>query len=164
MKEKTRKLIMWVLLGLSVLGGVFAVIHASGSDPKHMLEAGTMHELENNFSGMYDITYFIMVALFAIAIIAILFFVIRQLIDNFKNDPKKAKGTLVAVGLLLLMVVVAFLLAKGNDVSQVLLDKNNLTQTASKWIGTACISVYILFIAAVAAIVYVEVANALKKK
>ena len=152
------------MLGLAVLGGIFAVIHATGSDPKHMLEAGTMHEMDNNFSGMFDISYFLMVAMFAVAIIAILFFVVRQLLDNFKNDPKKAKGSLIAVGLLVVMVLVAFLLAKGTDVSNVLLEKNNLTQSASRWIGAACISVYILFIAAVVAIIYAEVSKALKKK
>lgn len=164
MKEKTRKLIMWVMLGLSLIGGIFAVIHATGSDPKNMLEAGSMQEIGNQFSGMYDITYFMLVAIFAIAIIAILYFVFRQFFNNFKDDRKKAIKALAIIGLAIVVCLVSFLLATGTDVSQALLDKNNLTVATSKWIGAACILVYILVIGAAAAIVYVEVSKLFKKK
>ena len=164
MKESTRKIIMWVLLGLALLGSIFAVVFALGSDPKNVLEAGTMNELGNPHSGMYNIAYFILVAFVVVALGSILAFVVMKLISNFKENPKKATRSLLAVALLVVVVLVSYLLSSGTDVSQTLLDKNGLTQHASKWIGAACFTVYILFIAAVCAIVYVEIAKAFIKK
>ena len=63
-----------------------------------------------------------------------------------------------------MVLLASFLLAKGNDVSAVLLEKNGLSESASRLIGAACILVYILVIAAACSIVYVEVAKLSKKK
>lgn len=164
MKEKTRKIIQWVLLALGVIGGVMAVLHATGSDSKHVLAAGTMQELDNNFSGMYDLAYFLLIGFIAITLIAIVFFVVKSFIENFKTDSKKALGSLLGIGLLVVVVVVSYFLAKGDDVSAVLLQKNNLTATGSKMVGAACIMVYIIFIASCAAIIFAEVAGAIKKR
>lgn len=153
---------MWVCLLTAALGGIFAIIHATGSSSDNVLDG--MREVGNPMSGMFDIAYVIMLAIMIVAVCAILFFVIRQLITNFKDDPKKAKKSLISVGLFIVVILVSFLLAKGNDVSQALLEKNNLTTGTSKWIGAACIMVYIMLVAAVIAIVYTEVVKALKKK
>lgn len=164
MKEKTRKIFQWVLLALGVIGGVLAVLHATGSDSKHVLAPGSMQEMENSFSGMYDLAYFLLIGFIAIAILSIIFFVVKGFIESFKNDSKKALGSLLGIGLLVLVVVISYFLAKGDDVSQVLLQKNNLTATGSKMVGAACIMVYIIFIASCAAIVYAEVVSAIKKR
>lgn len=162
MKEKTRKLIQWIFLGLAVLGGIFAVIHATGSDSKHMLVG--MTELDNPMSGMYNIAYLILIVIMLVAIVSILYFVIRQLISNFKDNPKKARRSLISMGLLLLLVIISYVFAKGNDISQAMLEKNNLTVDGSKWIGAACIMVYAMVIVAVISIIFTEVNKMLKKK
>lgn len=162
MKEKTRKLVMWICLLSAVLGGFFAVLHASGSKSDHVLEG--MKEVGNPMSGMYDIAYIITAAIMVVAVCSILIFVVRQLINNFKEDPKKAKKSLISLGLMVAVVLISFLLAKGNDISQTMLDKNGLSLGASRWIGAACIMVYIMLIAAVGVIIYAEVSKALKKK
>lgn len=162
MKEKTRKLIQWIFLGLAVLGGILAVVHATGSDSKHMLDG--MNELENPMSGMYDIAYYLLIVIMLVAIASILYFVVRQLISNFKDDPRKAKRTLISTGLLVAVVIISYVIAKGDNISPAILEKNNLTVGASKWIGAACIMVYVMVVVAVISIVYTEVNKMLKKK
>ena len=99
-----------------------------------------------------------------ISIIGILGFALMKLIKNFKENPKQAKKTLLIFAIAIVAVVVSFLLATGTDVSQALLDKNNLTVGTSRWIGAAVVLVYIMVIAAALAIVYVECSKLFKKK
>ena len=62
------------------------------------------------------------------------------------------------------VLVVSYLLSKGNDVTLALMEKNNITESTSKLIGACCIVVYILVIGAAASILYTEVAKLIKKK
>lgn len=149
MKEKTDKILTLALLGLGVLATVFAIIFALDIE---------------KFSGMFDIAYWLMLILVVVSIAAILVFLIKKLGDRFKSEPGYLKKFLILIGIIVVVCLASFLLAKGNDVSAVLLEKNNLSESASKLIGACCIMVYILVIAAAAAIVYVEVAKLSKKK
>lgn len=164
MKEKLNKIVTWICLGLGMLATIFAIVHATGSDPKHVLEAGTMTELGNSYSGLYNIAYLIMVLFMAVALVAIAFFAIKGFVGNIANNPAKAKKTLLVVVAFVVVLAAAFLLAKGDDVSEVLLEKNGLSLGASKFIGSACILCYIIVIGAALSIVYVEVAKLFKKK
>lgn len=148
MKEKTDKIMTLALLGLAVLATVFALVFALDIE---------------KFSGMFDVAYWMLVILVVVSIAAILVFLVKKLGGRFKSEPGYLKKFLILIGIIVVVCVVSFLLAKGNDVSAVLLEKNNLTESASKLIGACCILVYILVIAAAASIVYVEVAK-LKKK
>ncbi len=161
MKEKTRKLVMWVSLIAAVLGGIFAMVHATGSDAKHVLDG--MRELDNPYSGMFDIAYWITVAMFVIAICAIVYFSIANLLKNFKDNPKKARTSLIIVAVAVVVVLIAYLCSSGTDVSAANLEKYGVTEGASKWIGAGCITVYIMAIAAVVAIVWAEISKAIKK-
>ena len=67
-------------------------------------------------------------------------------------------------GVIVVACVIAFVLAKGTDVSPALMEKNDITEGTSKLIGAACILVYILVIAAAVSIIYSECSKALKKK
>lgn len=149
MKEKTRKLITIICLGLAIVATIFAIVFALN--------------IEKN-SGMYNIAYGITFAFVVLSVIAILAFVLLQFLKNFKDDRKKAMKAIYIIALAVVVCLVSFLLATGTDVSQALLDKNNLTVSTSKWIGAACILVYILVIGAALAIVYVEVSKLFKKK
>ena len=149
MKEKTRKLLTWICLGLAIIGSIFAIVFAMN--------------IEKN-SGMYNIAYGIVAAFVVLSIVAILAFVLVQFIKNFKDNPKKAMKSIYVLIIAVVVCLVSFLLASGTDVSQALLDKNNLTESTSKWIGAACILVYILVIAAICSIIFVEVSKLIKKK
>ncbi|MBQ9639106.1 MAG: hypothetical protein IJV22_06090 [Bacteroidales bacterium] len=163
MEEKVRKISTWVGLAVAIVGAFFAVIHATGSDSKHELQAGTMLEIGNKFSGMYDVVYGILLCFMAVAIIGILVFVVVNYIQLFKDSPKSAVRSLLAIGLLVALGLVTYLISNPADVSPVLLESNHLSANASKWIGAACYSVYALVIVAVLAIIYVEVSKAFKK-
>lgn len=149
MKEKTSKLITFVCLGLAILATVFAIIFALDI---------------SKYSSLYNVAYGITGAFVVLSIAAIVIFALVQWLKNFKNDRKKAMKSLYVIALAVIVCIVAFFLAKGNDVSNVLLEKNNISEATSRLIGAACILVYILVGAAAVAIVYVEVSKSFKKK
>jgi uncharacterized membrane protein YagU involved in acid resistance len=67
------------------------------------------------------------------------------------------------VAIVVAVVVVSYLLSKGNDVTPALMEKNNISESTSKLIGAACWMVYILVIGAAVSILYTEVAKLFKK-
>jgi len=146
MQEKTDKLITWVLLGIAVLGGIFAIIFAW-----------------KDASAMFDVAYWITFLFVIIALLGMIGFFCVRFIKNFSENPKKARMSLIVFGIAVVVAVLAFILSSGTDVSNELLLKNGLTESTSKWIGTACIVVYILFFGAVASIIYSECSKMFKK-
>lgn len=154
MKEKTRKLITLILLVIGIIGTALAVFHAMGSDPKNQLDG--MVELGNPQSGLYDIVYWVLVAYFFVALISIIVFAFKGI--------KFGKSLIITIVGAVVIIGLSFLLSSGTDVSSVMLDKYNTTEGQSRLVGAACYIVYILCAAAFAAIVYVEIANSLKKK
>jgi NADH:ubiquinone oxidoreductase subunit 6 (subunit J) len=144
MKEKTDKLLTLVMLLLGVLCAVFAFLFALDT---------------TKFTGMYDIVYWILVALIFVSVIAIVYFLFKRLIRN-----GKLVKFLIGCAAIAAVIVVLFLLSKGTDVSDAFLERNGVTQATSKWIGAACYACYLLILGAACAIVYVEVAKSFKKK
>ena len=144
MKEKTDKLLTLVMLLLGVVCAVFAFFFAIDN---------------TKFTGMFDIVFWVLVALIAVSVIAMIYFLFKRIISNGKL-VKFLIGCLAIAA----VIVVLFLLSKGTDVSDTMLERNGVTQTTSKWIGAACYAVYLLVIGAACAIVYVEIAKSFKKK
>ncbi|MDY5968803.1 MAG: hypothetical protein SPJ13_02130 [Bacteroidales bacterium] len=158
MKEKTRKLIQWIGLILAVIGGAFAIAYSFGADKDHVMEG--MHEVGNSLSGLYDIAYVIVVAMIMVAVAAMIIFLVRNLINN----KRMARRWILGLGLLVITFVVAYFVSPADNISQVMLEKNNLSVGTSKAIGAAIITVYVLAIAAVCAIVFTSMAKSFKKK
>lgn len=157
MNEKTDKLITFAGLGVALLCTVLAIVFA-------MNNGGVKNLAEVNQGGLFDAVYWILAALIAISIIAIVIFLFLKLADRFKNVPGYAKKFFIILGVAVVACVAAFLLAKGNDVTPALMEKQNVTEGTSKLIGAACILVYILVLGAAGCIVYSEVSKSLKKK
>ena len=149
MKEKTDKILTLALLGLAIIATVFAFVFALNTV---------------NNSGMFDIAFWMLAIFIAIALCAIIVFLIKKLASRFKDEPGYLKKFLVLVGVILAVLVVSFLLSRGNDVNPALLDKHDLTEGASKFIGAACILVYIIVIGAALSIVVTEVMPKSNKK
>lgn len=149
MKEKSDKLLTIAMLGLAVLASIFAVFFALNTD---------------KFAGLYNVAYWMLIIMIVCSIAAIVIFGLKKLGDNFKTQAGYSKKFFIVVITAIVMLLVSFLLAKGNDVSAVLLEKNNLSESSSRLIGAACILIYILVIAAACSIAYVEVAKLSKKK
>jgi NADH:ubiquinone oxidoreductase subunit 6 (subunit J) len=144
MKEKTDKLLTLVMLLLGVLCAVFAFFFA----------------IDNiKFTGMFDIVFWVLVALIAVSVIAMIYFLFKRIVTN-----GKLVKFLIGCATIAAVIIVLFLLSKGTDVSDAMLERNGVTQATSKWIGAACYAVYLLVIGAACAIVYVEVAKSFKKK
>ncbi len=146
MKEKTDKILTLVLLGLAIVMTAFAVIFA-------------LNTFSN--SGMFDIAFWLMGAMIVVALGAIVLFLVKKLAERFKTEPGYLKKFLILVGLIIVLLVVSFLLAKGSDIDLI---KYNISEGTSKLIGAACILCYILCIGAFLAIVVSEVMPKSNKK
>ncbi|MGX8712286.1 MAG: hypothetical protein ACSW8I_01205 [bacterium] len=157
MKEKTDKLIIYCGLGVAILCFVLAIIFA-------MNNGGVKDLAAVKAGGLFDTIYWILIALIAVSVIAILYFLCVKLADRFKSVPGYAKKFFIILGVAIVACLLAFLLAKGNDVTPALMEKSGTSEGTSKLIGAACIMVYILVIGAACSIVYAEIAKSLKKK
>ena len=146
MKEKTDKMLTLVMLLLGVLCAVFAFFFAVNVET-------------NPQSGLFDIVFWILVAMIAVSIVAALIFM-------FKSLAEKGKLLKFFLGLIAVVAVlfVLYLLSNGSDISAGMLDRYGATETTSKWIGAFCYLVYILVIGAACAILYTEIAKSFKKK
>lgn len=156
MKEKTDKLITWIGLGIALLCTVLSIVFAMNNGDVKDLEAVRA-------GGLFDATYYILVCLVAVSIIAIVAFLCVKLSKRFKEDKKYWKKFLGIVLAIIVVCVLAFVFSSGNDVNQALMEKHGVTEGTSKLIGAACIVVYILVIAAAVSIVYTAIAKSLKK-
>ena len=157
MKEKTDKLITLLGLGIAVVCTILAIVFAMNN--------GGVKELSAvRANGLFDATYWILICFVVLALAAIVFFLIVRLAGQFKEEPGYLKKFLLLVGIVVVVVIVSYLLSKGNDVTPALMEKNNISEGTSKLIGAACWMVYILVIGAAVAILYSEVSKLFKKK
>lgn len=157
MKEKTDKLITLLGLGIALVCTVLAIVFAMNN--------GGVKELSAvQANGLFDTVYWILLCFIVVAIAAIIFFLVVKLAGRFKEDSGYIKKFLLLVGIVVAVLLVSYLLAKGNDVTPALMEKQNISEGVSKLIGAACWMVYILVIGAAVAIVYSEVVKLFKKK
>jgi len=156
MKEKTDKLITLLGLGIAVVCTVLTIVFAMNN--------GDVKELSAvRANGLFDATYWILVCFVVLSIAAIVFFLVVKLANRFKEEPGYLKKFLILVGIVVAVLVVSYLLSKGNDVTLALMEKNDINEQTSKLIGAACWMVYILVIGAAASILYTEIAKLFKK-
>ena len=156
MKESTRKLITWAGLIIAGVCTVLSIIFAYFN--------GGVKELEAvKANGLFDATFYILLCLIAVSIVAILVFACSSLSKKFNEDKSYWKKFLGIVAAIVVVCVLAFVLSKGNDVSPALMEKHDVTEGTSKLIGAACYIVYILVIVAAVSIVYTAIAKSLKK-
>lgn len=144
MKEKTDKILTLAMMGLGVLSAVFAFLFALNTTGN---------------SAMFDIVYWLLLAIGGVSIVAILFFMFKSIIEK-KQLVKFIIGVVAVVALM----IVLYLVSSGNDVSITLLEKNGLTTSSSKWIGACCYLVYLIVAVAAIAIVVSEVMPKTNKK
>jgi steroid 5-alpha reductase family enzyme len=91
--------------------------------------------------------------LLAVAVLTAVVFPIIQLAKN----PKGAKGALVGIGALVVVVAISFVLSSDDNPSKI-----EITAEAAKQVDTGLFAFYILAIVAVGALVYSEVAKLFK--
>lgn len=91
--------------------------------------------------------------LFAVATLAAVVFPIIQLIQN----PKNAKGALVGIGALVVVVGISYALSADNNPSNM-----EITATTAKRVGTGLYAFYLLAAVAIVSVVYSEVSKLFK--
>ena len=91
--------------------------------------------------------------LLAVAVLSAVVFPIIQLAQN----PKNAKGALMGIGALIVVVGISYVLASDNNPSNM-----EITPEAAKQVGTGLYAFYILAAVAIVALVYSEVAKLFK--
>lgn len=156
MKEKTDKLITLVGLGIALVCTILTIAFAMNN--------GGVKELSAvKANGLFDVTYWILICFVVLSIAAIVYFLIMKLAKRFKEEPGYLKRFLILVGIVVVVLAVSYLLAKGNDVTPALMEKFDVTEGTSKLIGAACILVYILVIGSAVSILYTEIAKLIKK-
>lgn len=93
------------------------------------------------------------------ALAAILFFAIVFVVKNFNQ----AKGSLVGIGILLLVFVIAYIASPSNDIPVLFFEKNHANPELSKLIGSGLISLYIFIFGVFAAVLYSQFVKFIKK-
>jgi MFS family permease len=145
MKEKTDKIMTLALLGLAILTTAVAFAFA----------------LNTVNGGLFDIAFWLLVAMLVVSLGAIVLFLIKKLAERFKTEKGYAKKFIFLVVGIIVLLALSFLLSKANDVDLI---KYGITEGTSKLIGAACVLCYILCIGAVVAIVVVECLPKTNKK
>jgi len=96
------------------------------------------------------VTPFIYIAyvIFAVALVFVLIFVIKNVFSN----PAGLKSTLIGVAAFAAVIVISYVLASGEEVP--LKDGEVLSASASKWVETGIYAFYIMAIIAIGAMVF----------
>jgi len=96
------------------------------------------------------VTPFIYIAyvIFAVALVFVLVFVIKNLFSN----PAGLKSTLIGIAAFAAVIVISYVLASGKETP--LKDGEVLSEAASKWVETGIYAFYIMAIIAIGAMVF----------
>jgi len=131
------KILKIVALILSVVGVVFlAMIVSKGDDAVKATGYG--------LDGFLYVAYII----FSLILLMVIIFVLKGI---FAGDIKK---TLISVGLFLAIIAISYVLSSGADASKMpLVDGKQITESASKWVGTGLHAFYIIGIVAIGSMV-----------
>ena len=79
------------------------------------------------------------------------------------KNPEKAKGSLKAIGGLIVIVFLSYILASGEIMEFPGSEKFSMTESSTKRVGMGLIAFYFLALGAVAAVLYAELGNLFKK-
>jgi hypothetical protein len=110
----------------------------------------------------WNLSYWTVAIFIALSIIFAFGFAITFIIKGFIDDPKKQMGIIVAVGLIVVLMVVTYLLASGTDIPKELFEKTGSDYSNSKLIGGSLYAVYVLLLGVVLSALYAEIAKKFK--
>ena len=141
MKESLRKIITIVSLAIALIVSVCAILFAIN---------------QKQFGGLFDVAFWILVCFIVLSLALWIFFGIISVI-------KKPKKALIALGIIAVVLIVAFVLAGGDSMPQEFLSRYETSEKTAKLIATACYTTYFALLAAVVLMIYVEISKAFKK-
>ena len=141
MKESLRKIITIASLAVALIVAVCAILFATNQE---------------KFGGLFDVAFWILVCFIVLSLALWIFFGIISVI-------KKPKKALIALGIIAVVLIVAFVLAGGDSMPQEFLSRYETSEKTAKLIATACYTTYFALLAAVVLMIYVEISKAFKK-
>lgn len=103
-----------------------------------------------------DAQMYIAYVTLALVVLLVLIFVLKGLAAG------NLKRTLASVGIFLLIVVIAYVMADGVETE--MRDGEILSQSGSQWVGTGLNTFYILAIVAIGSMIYSGIKNQMMKK
>lgn len=104
-------------------------------------------------SPLINIGLYLTYILFAVAAITAIVFPLLQTFSDFK----KAKGGLIGFGILVVVLLFAYLVSPAE--TGLFYEKHNISPATSKLIGGGLVATYIVFAGVVISILYAEVAK-----
>jgi hypothetical protein len=108
---------------------------------------------------LIDISLYLTYTLAAVGVLILLYFSVLQILKN----PKNSIGSLLGVAGIIVVLVVAYFLSSGTDISAALLEKTGATESSIKYVGAGLITVYVMLAVVVVTLVYAELSKMLKK-
>lgn len=141
MLEKTKKIIMWISLGVAAIVSILAILFAANQE---------------KFGAMFDIAFWVIVCYMALSLLVWLFYGILSL----RSKPKK---TIIFAGVAIVVVVASILLALGDTMPQEFLNRYNTSDSTAKLIAIGIYATYILVIGALVLMIYSAISKSFKK-
>lgn len=144
---KSNKLLLSVIMGISVIGCAAIGLYAGVADMADHTKGSTLYNIA------MILTYIFMF----VSVAAMLIFPVWFIIKN----PKTAKGTLVGVAILAVVMLIAYLISSPDQGE--FYTKFDITGSGSKLIGAGLIATYIMLFGVIAVMIYAAVAERFKK-
>ncbi len=116
--------------------------------------------MENNFIDiLINIGMFVTYALLGVAVLGLLFFAIKQTINNLG----RSKTVLYGIIALVVVFALAMALSSGTDISELVFEKTGTNYGSSRIIGAGLITTYILFFGTIVVLLATEIMRPFKK-
>lgn len=113
-------------------------------------------EIADNWNaGVLNVSIILLVAGAGLIII----FAIGKFVETLISEPKKAIKSIVSIGVVAIVVIVAYLLASDAIPNFLGAEKFNVTPNMSKWVDTGLWVTYLFFAFAFVGIVYTEISK-----
>jgi hypothetical protein len=110
----------------------------------------------------WNLSYWTVAILIVLSLFIAIGFSINFIVKGFIDNPQKQIRIIVSIGALILIMLVSYILASGNDIPKSLFDKTGYNYNNSKLIGGSIYTVYFLLTAVVLVAFYTEIAKKFK--
>ncbi len=165
MLDKVMKIVGWVVIGVAALVGILFFVQDAGelesalAATKDMPADMKIIEVDKTAQEWGGLVLNISLYLFVACAVLAVGFAIYKFVADAIDSPKSAIKPLISLVAIVVMVVVSYAMASDAIPQFLGVEKFEVTASASKWIETSLIGMYILTGLAVVALVYGEVSK-----
>ena len=156
MKKDFRKVYWTIAIIIGVVASICAIIYGVIFDNNIPLSE------QSTAMMTWNVAYWSVIGLFCVSILIAACFAIIQIVKGLIDGPKKQMGTLIGVGVLIVVMIVSYVIASGTDIPKEVFEKTGSNYANSKLIGASMYTVYVLFGGVILSVLYAEIAKKLK--